>query len=118
MRDYGLARIISTPGDTHGLTHEKSEAAGAAQLDRVIRMESAHRKEDRWASCAGGGRVGSTSPLVDGVPSRVARCHVAVLAGLRLELLDVVYPYVRGSGCSVVGGACNGEGIHSGSTRL
>ena len=26
MRDYGLARSISTPGDTHRLTHEKSEA--------------------------------------------------------------------------------------------
>ena len=31
LRDYGLARSISTPGDTHRLTHEKSEAAGAAQ---------------------------------------------------------------------------------------
>ena len=69
MRDYGLARIISTPGDTHGLTHEKSEAAGASQIDRVIRMESAHRKENRLASCAGGGRAGSTSLLVHGIPS-------------------------------------------------
>ena len=31
LRDYGLARAISTPGDTRGLTHEKSEAAGASQ---------------------------------------------------------------------------------------
>ena len=69
MRDYGLVRAISTPGDTHGLTHERSEAADASQTNRVIRTESAHRKEDRWASCAGGGRVGSTSLLVDGVPS-------------------------------------------------
>ena len=69
MRDYGLARIISTPGDTHGLTHERSEAAGAAQTNRVIRTESARRKEGRWASRVGGGRVGSASPLVDGVPS-------------------------------------------------
>ena len=83
MRDYGLARTISTPGDTHGLTHEKSEAAGAAHLDRVIRMESAHRKEDRWASCAGGGRVGSTSPFL--------------LMVSRLESPDVMLPYLLGS---------------------
>ena len=58
MRDYGLARAISTPGDTHGLTHERSEAAGASQTNRVIRTKSAHRKEDRRASCAGGGPGG------------------------------------------------------------
>ena len=69
MRDYGLGRVISTPGDTHGLTHEKSKAADASQANRVIRMESAHRKEDRWASCAGRGRAGPTSLLVRGIPS-------------------------------------------------
>ena len=31
---------------------------------------------------------------------------------------SVSYPCVRGSGCAVVGGACNGGGIHSGSARL
>ena len=33
MRDYGLARAISTPGNTRGLTHEKSEAADASQAN-------------------------------------------------------------------------------------
>ena len=33
LRDYGLARLISTPGNTRGLTHEKSEAADASQAN-------------------------------------------------------------------------------------
>ena len=82
LRDYGLARAISTPGDTHRLTHEKSEAAGASQ---------------------------STPPF--GLNPLVARkiAGLRVRAGVgwgrrpfllmvsRLESLDVMYPYMRGS---------------------
>ena len=34
MRDYGLVRAISTPGDTHGLAHERSGTADAYLICR------------------------------------------------------------------------------------
>ena len=118
MRDYGLARAISTPGNTRGLTHEKSEAAGASQSNPP--SDGIRSSQGRSQGFVCGRESGGVA-----VPS-YRLCPV-------FESLGVVFPYLRGSilsrlmsvsvqgwgtGCSVVGGACNGGGIHSGSARL
>ena len=117
LRDYGLARAISTPGDTRGLTHEKSEAAGASQSNPP--SDGIRSSQGRSQGFVCGQESGGVA-----VPS----CRVCPV----FDALGVMFPCLRGSilsrlmsvsvkgwgtGCSVVGGACNSGGIHIGSAR-
>ena len=82
LRDYGLARLISTPGDTRGLTHEKSEAAGASQSNPP--SDGIRSSQGRSQGFVCGQESGGVA-----VPS----CRLCPF----FESLGVVSPYLRGS---------------------
>ena len=82
LRDYGLARLISTPGNTRGLTHEKSEAAGASQSNPP--SDGIRSSQGRSQGFVCGQESGGVA-----VPS----CRVCPV----FDALGVMFPCLRGS---------------------